>query len=113
MLTDSLAMKLRGSMHALQSSLLQPNSSEGRYLILSTIFLLLKMRLSLWDQHSLCVSFLVNFWIPEPILMKAGTYVNTFEPISTTYFMNPSHQSACLHVYPPPLLINGSVKTLP
>jgi hypothetical protein len=49
------------------------------------------------------------------------------EPISTAYFMNPSHQSVCLYVYPPyrckatALLIvslhsvlgNGAVNTFP
>jgi hypothetical protein len=28
-------------------------------------------------------------------------YIMAPEPIPTTYFINPSHQSVCLHVYPP------------
>jgi hypothetical protein len=36
--------------------------------------------------------------MPEPILMKLGTAP---EPISTVYFINPSHQSVCLYAYTP------------
>jgi hypothetical protein len=36
------------------------------------------------------------------------------EPISTAYFINPSHQSLCVYMsIPLSLLDNGSVKTLP
>jgi hypothetical protein len=28
-------------------------------------------------------------------------YIMTPEPISAEYFINPSHQPVCLHVYPP------------
>jgi hypothetical protein len=35
----------------------------------------------------------------EPIFMKFGMYIMAPEPISTAYFINPSHQSACLYVY--------------
>jgi hypothetical protein len=35
----------------------------------------------------------------EPIYMKLGTYIMAPEPISTAYFINPSHQSVCLYVY--------------
>jgi hypothetical protein len=39
----------------------------------------------------------------EPILMKLGMYVYIMVPelISMAYFINPSHQSVCLYVYPP------------
>jgi hypothetical protein len=33
--------------------------------------------------------------------MKLGMYIMTPEPISTAYFINPSHESLCLYVYPP------------
>jgi hypothetical protein len=33
--------------------------------------------------------------------MKLGVYIMASEPISTAYFINPSHQSVCLYVYPP------------
>jgi hypothetical protein len=33
--------------------------------------------------------------------MKLGTYIMASEPISMTYFINPSHQSMCLYVYSP------------
>jgi hypothetical protein len=37
----------------------------------------------------------------EPIFMKLGMYIMAPEPISTAYFINPSHQSVCLYVSPP------------
>jgi hypothetical protein len=33
--------------------------------------------------------------------MKFGMYVLILDPISAAYFINPSHQSVCLYVYPP------------
>jgi hypothetical protein len=33
-----------------------------------------------------------NFWMPCYVIMAR-------EPVSTTYFINPSHQSLCLYVY--------------
>jgi hypothetical protein len=48
----------------------------------------------------------------EPIFIKPGMNIIAPEPISTTSFINPSHQSACLYVYPS-LLGNGSVKCIP
>jgi hypothetical protein len=47
-----------------------------------------------------CESPLINFWMREPIFMKLGMYIIAPEPISTAYFINPSHQSVCLYVYP-------------
>jgi hypothetical protein len=57
----------------------------------------------------------------EPIFMKLGMYIMAPEPISTEYFINPSHQFVCLYVLlgngyvkiPLSLPGNGSVKTLP
>jgi hypothetical protein len=40
----------------------------------------------------------VNFWTPEPIFMKLGMYTMAPQPISTTYFINTSHQSVFLCV---------------
>jgi hypothetical protein len=51
--------------------------------------------------------------MPEPVFMKLGMYIMAPEPISTAYFINPSHQSVCLYVYPLLLLGSGSVETLP
>jgi hypothetical protein len=45
--------------------------------------------------------------------MKLGLYNLALEPVSAAYFINPSHQSACLFVYPLPLLGNDTVETLP
>jgi hypothetical protein len=63
-----------------------------------------KINVGLWDHlavHvSVCVFPLINFWMPEPIFMELGMHVMAREPISTAYFMNPSHQSVCLYVYP-------------
>jgi hypothetical protein len=39
--------------------------------------------------------------MPEPVLMKLDMYIMAPELISTAYFINPSRQSVCLHVYPP------------
>jgi hypothetical protein len=50
-----------------------------------------------------------NFWIPTPIIMKIGMAP---QPISTEYFINPSHQSMCL-CFPLSLLGNGSVNMFP
>jgi hypothetical protein len=33
--------------------------------------------------------------------MKLGMYIMVPGANSTAYFINPSHQSVCLHVYPP------------
>jgi hypothetical protein len=66
----------------------------------------------------LCIP-LINFWMVEPISMKLGMYIMASEPMSTAYFINPSHQSVYLYVYPPIVtrqrlgknsLGNGSVK---
>jgi hypothetical protein len=43
----------------------------------------------------LCVTLCIppiNFWTPESIFMKLGTYVTAPEPISTAWLKNPSHQ---------------------
>jgi hypothetical protein len=37
----------------------------------------------------------------EPLFMKLGMYIMAPEPISVAYFINPSHYSVCLYVYPP------------
>jgi hypothetical protein len=37
-----------------------------------------------------------NFWMPKPTFMKLCVYIMTPEPISTAYFINPSHQSVSL-----------------
>jgi hypothetical protein len=31
---------------------------------------------------------------------KLGTYIMAPEPMATAYFLNPSHESVCLYVYP-------------
>jgi hypothetical protein len=47
-----------------------------------------------------CVSPPINFQVPEPIFIKLGMYIMACEPISTVYFINPSHQTVCLCVSP-------------
>jgi hypothetical protein len=37
----------------------------------------------------------------DPIIMKLGMHIMAPGPISTAYFINPSHQSVCLYVYLP------------
>jgi hypothetical protein len=51
--------------------------------------------------------------MPEPIFMKPGMYIMAPEPISTAYFINPSHQSVCLYVYSPIVARQRLGKTLP
>jgi hypothetical protein len=46
-------------------------------------------------------SFHINFWMPQPVFMKLGTYIMAPEPISRAYFINASHPSVCLYLYPP------------
>jgi hypothetical protein len=36
--------------------------------------------------------------------MKLGMYIMAPQPVSTAYFLNPSHQSVYLYVYPPILV---------
>jgi hypothetical protein len=53
--------------------------------------------------HSVCVSVYpssMSFWTPEPIFTKLGTYITAPELISTAHYINPSHQSVRLYVYP-------------
>jgi hypothetical protein len=38
--------------------------------------------------------------MPELIFMNLGMYIMTSEPISMAYFINPSHHSVRLYVYP-------------
>jgi hypothetical protein len=42
-----------------------------------------------------------QLWMVELICMKLGMCIMAPEPISTTHFINPSHQSVCIYVYPP------------
>jgi hypothetical protein len=37
----------------------------------------------------------------EPVIMKLGMYILAPEHSTTACFINPSHQSLCLYVYPP------------
>jgi hypothetical protein len=62
-----------------------------------------KIKLGLWDHLAVCVSvnsLQINFRIPEPVFTKHGLYITAPEPISKAHFINPSHQSMCLYVYP-------------
>jgi hypothetical protein len=83
------------------------NGKNSVYILLLSFNLLSlfwKIKIDLWDHHAVCVSvypLLINFWMLEPIFMKPSTYIMPPEPISTAYFINPSHQSVCLYVCPP------------
>jgi hypothetical protein len=62
-----------------------------------------KMKVGLCDLNAVCVSVNpppINFWNPEPIYMKLGMYIMAPMPISTACFINSTHQSVCLRVYP-------------
>jgi hypothetical protein len=56
---------------------------------------------------------LINFWTTEPIFLKLVMYITAPKPMSTAYFIDPSHQSLCLYVYPLQLLGNVSVDMIP
>jgi hypothetical protein len=43
----------------------------------------------------------LTFECLNPIFIKLGMCIMAPEPISAAYFINPSHQSLCLYVYPP------------
>jgi hypothetical protein len=55
----------------------------------------------------------IKFLMPESIFMKLGMYIMAPEAIWTAYFINPSHHSLCLYVYPPIVARQVSIKTLP
>jgi hypothetical protein len=52
-----------------------------------------KTEAGLWDHQAVggSVNTPINFWMPEPIFIKLGTYVMVPEPISAAYFINPFH----------------------
>jgi hypothetical protein len=70
------------------------------FISLLSLFLKNKSRL-MRSPCCLCVFPSINFWMPEPIFMKIGMYIVTPDIISTEYFINPSHQSVSICVYPP------------
>jgi hypothetical protein len=70
------------------------------------------MKVALCYLHALCVSVSVSP-LSAFVWLKLDMYIMTPEPISTAYLINASYQSLCLYVYPPTLLGNRSVKTLP
>jgi hypothetical protein len=48
------------------------------------------------NNRSMISQITINFWMPKPIFMKVGIYIMVPDPISTAYFINPSHQSMCM-----------------
>jgi hypothetical protein len=63
-------------------------------------FLILKKLKEAYDIPllSVCLCILpIKFWTPEPLFMKLGVYIMAPKPVSTTYGINPYHQSACLY----------------
>jgi hypothetical protein len=54
---------------------------------------------------------LFNCSMPEPILMKLGMHIMAPGPISTTYFINSSHQT--VSVYPPVVARQSLSKHVP
>jgi hypothetical protein len=70
-----------------------------------SLFSWLSFSLLTWSPVCLCVfvpSHPNNFLIPEPVVMKLGMYIMATESISVaySYFLNSSHQSVSLYVYP-------------
>jgi hypothetical protein len=70
-------------------------------LVFSPLSLLKKIKFGLWYDLAVCVSLLYQIWMSGPVFMKLGMHTLAPQPISMTYFINPSHQSVCLYVYPP------------
>jgi hypothetical protein len=60
-----------------------------------------------------CESRPINFWMPEPILIKFDMHIMAPEPISTAYFINPSRQSVSGCVSILSLQGNGLIKFIP
>jgi hypothetical protein len=61
-----------------------------------------KIKIGIWDHAvhvSVNYSVPINFWMPEPICRKLGMYIVAPEPISTTFFINPSHRSVSVFIY--------------
>jgi hypothetical protein len=48
---------------------------------------------------SVCLWIPPHRILPESIFMKLNMCIMAPEPISMEYFINPSHQSVCLHLY--------------
>jgi hypothetical protein len=95
--------------------LCDPYRAKGEWAISSSQNFLLaylpyfnKIKVGLWDLHAvLCLCECppphppINFRLSEQIFKKLGTHIMAPQPISTTYFRNPSQQSVCLYVYRP------------
>jgi hypothetical protein len=78
-----------------------PSLREWMRLYLATCLLAYFREVVICDLQPVCLSPLsINFWMPEPILMKLGRYIMGTRYISTVYFINPSHESVCLYVCP-------------
>jgi hypothetical protein len=60
-----------------------------------------------------CESPYTIFRMPEPVFIKSSMYIMEPEPISTVYFINPSHQSLSLyeHVVRQQLSVNVNTAT--
>jgi hypothetical protein len=43
------------------------------------------------------LTYPINLWMIKPNFLKRGTYIMTPKLISTSYFINPSHHSVCMH----------------
>jgi hypothetical protein len=75
------------------------SNPAGGIFIFSLISLVVKNESRLM-RLPCCLCLPHQLLMPEPIIMKPGTYITAPEPITTAYFTNPSHQSVCLYVYP-------------
>lgn len=116
---------------------IQPSSLNHIYLYYNSIFILLpetlpdfltklsltthlqqlfyfeKIQGNLRDIRSVHVSTnpLINYWTPEPNHTKLVMHIMAHQLISTPYYINTSHQFACLSLIS--LLNNGSVEFIP
>jgi hypothetical protein len=76
-------------------------------LIFSQIILFKKIKACVWGHYALfvCAYPTINLRMAEQIFIKFGVHIMTPEPISTAYFINPSHWSVFVFVLT--LLGNG------
>jgi hypothetical protein len=75
---------------------------QSTFLAYFSHFEKIKIKVALSDHNAVCVSVypLFQFLMPEPFFIKLGMHIMPPEPISTVYFINPSHLSVYVSVSP-------------
>jgi hypothetical protein len=73
----------------------------------------IKIEVGLGDHHAVCVSMYPTYKFQNAWTNLYETWYVAPEPIWTAYFINPSHQSVDLSVYPPIVARKRLEKTFP